>query len=106
MKNKSKETKPTLADIMSLLHSDKNSMLLVQEQIEQPHKIEHSETGPGTSTYVNMGLQINEKSCKLFRRWFVGNELNLRRKNRVECPMSTIFRLNSRLIKDLHLKSR
>jgi len=65
---------------MSLLHRDKNSMLLVQEQTEQPHKIEHSEADPGTSIYVNMGLQINEKSCKLFRRWFGENELNLRRK--------------------------
>ena len=74
MKNKSKERKPTLADSMSLLHSDKNSMLLVQEQTEQPHKIE---ADPGTSIYVNMGLQINEKSCKLFRRWFWENELNL-----------------------------
>ena len=34
------------------------------------------------------------------------NELNLRRKNRVECPMSTVFRVNSRLIEDLHLKNR
>lgn len=90
---------------MSLLHSDKNSMLLVQEQIEQPHKIEHS-ADPGTSIYVNMELQIDEKSCKLFRRWFGENELNLRRKNRVECPMSTVFRVNSRLIEDLHLKNR
>lgn len=68
MKIKSKERKPTLADIMSLLRGDKNSMLLVQEQVEQPHKIEHSETDPETSIYVNVGLQINEKSCKLFRR--------------------------------------
>lgn len=65
LKNKSKERKLALADPMSLLHSDKNSMLLVQEQIEQPHKIEHLKQTPGTSIYANMELQINEKSCKI-----------------------------------------
>ena len=37
-------------------------MLLVQKQMEQPHRIEHSEADPGTSIYVNVGLQINEKN--------------------------------------------
>lgn len=66
---KQEQEKNLLADPMSLLHSDKNSsMLLVQEQIEQPHKIEHS-ADPGTSIYANMELQINEKrSCKLFKK--------------------------------------